>query len=638
MKVRLYYPAFDPAIVERDNIKPSMQYLGTDIDFPNGLLDGMVSNEVALIDFDPETGELADGPKVHPPDSGNKMHVLSVDRSALKKRPKSIASIQTLCFGAVVRTIRLIEKPWALGRKLKWAFNGDQLFVVPRAGFGANAFYHRDSHSLQFLVVADQGRPSEGTNGEQQGRFTALSPDIVAHETAHAIVDGIAPGLYDAAAPESLALHEAIADLTALIVSLQTSHFVTYVLDREGGNLNAETVGAIAEEIGGLSVPSGGLEKRNHGLRNLSNKFALPRADGSIPEGMEEVGSLQPHKLSEVLSGALFSFMMAVFLKRREMRARTLTAKKKKDRLYSASGYAVAMATRALASIVYRALDYLPPGEISFADFGRAMLAADRVVFPGEDENELRTLLIDELVRRNIGTHDSLAWYGELVPPDVSDQDLERFAEGSNDWLIYDFVNRFRSLFRIPDNTPFQVHEPKVLHKSVVPPPAAKDFEESTERHERAEREAAQNPDDAEDDETDEEIALRELLIKVSWKTREEHRINGSLHSYLFTFGTTVSFDLDKKTVIARLSTNADGKPEDHDISSQRRHRDGRRALLENWLQEAWIEEGTNAAAAPQLIERDGVFEVRNMAHQLHFARDDEIRIPKWVDLEDDDG
>lgn len=630
MKTKLFYPAFDPAMVEEHNIPASMRYVGTHVEFPEGLLDGLISNEVALIDFDPETGNLEAGPFVSPPAAGNKMHLVSVGREEFISRPKSIASIQTLCFGMVIRTIRLIEKHQVLGRKLKWGFNGDQLFVVPRAGFGANAFYHRDSHSLQFLVVADQGRPSDGANGEQQGRFTALSPDIVAHETAHAIVDGIAPGLYDAAAPESLALHEAIADVTALIVSLKTGPFVTYVLDRGQGNLDGPLVGSIAEEIGALSVPSGSNKHRAHGLRNLSNTYALPRSDGTMPKEMAAVTSLEPHDLSEVLSGALFSFMMKLFVQRRKQRM-----VEKSTSSYSASGYAVAVSVGALASIVYRALDYLPPGEISFADFGRAMLAADRVIFPGDDEKELRDLLTEELVRRNIGTPESLSSYRDFVPPDISSQDLNRFAEGGNDWLIYDFVNRFRSLFRIPDNTPFRVHEPLVLNKTMVSSPSVADTEESTARHYRAERHSTVDLGDSDDEEENNRVDLRELLIKVSWKSREEHIINGSPRIYAFTFGTTVSIDLDRKVVLTRLSTNSDGVPEDHDTAAQSRHRKGRRDLLTNWIQEGRIAEGLDYGTSPQLVERNGVFEVRNMAHQLHVTNGVGIEIPGWLDLDE---
>jgi hypothetical protein len=50
-----------------------------------------------------------------------------------------------------------------------------------------------------------------------------LSRDIVSHETGHAIIDGVAPDLYNAVTPQSLALHEAMADLAALLLAFETN-------------------------------------------------------------------------------------------------------------------------------------------------------------------------------------------------------------------------------------------------------------------------------------------------------------------------------------------------------------------------------------------------------------------------------
>ena len=59
--------------------------------------------------------------------------------------------------------------------------------IVPRAGVKANAFYERQSRSLQFFEFAADGRDI----------FLSLSRDVVAHETGHAILDGLARDLYN---------------------------------------------------------------------------------------------------------------------------------------------------------------------------------------------------------------------------------------------------------------------------------------------------------------------------------------------------------------------------------------------------------------------------------------------------------
>lgn len=77
-----------------------------------------------------------------------------------------------------------------------------------------------------------------------------------------------------------------------------------------------------------------------------------------------------------------------------------------------AAGRALRLASELFKRIVLRALDYLPPGEVSFADYGRALYAADRAAF--------QTLL-------------------------------------DSDFAAYEFANANRTLLRVPDATPFRV-------------------------------------------------------------------------------------------------------------------------------------------------------------------------------------
>ena len=79
--------------------------------------------------------------------------------------------------------LAFFEDPSALGRSIPWAFEGNRLIVVPHAGYGENAFYDRDSKSLQFYYF--------GSDGETV--YTCLSTDIVNHEFGHAVLDGMRP-------------------------------------------------------------------------------------------------------------------------------------------------------------------------------------------------------------------------------------------------------------------------------------------------------------------------------------------------------------------------------------------------------------------------------------------------------------
>ena len=157
---------------------------------------------------------------------------------------ESRAFNQVSAFATVMRTIRLYEEPDTLGRRVRWAFPGEQLIVLPRAGWGENAVYVREQGRLEFYYF-------QSRNGSREVVYTSLARDIVAHETAHAILDGIAPHLWFAVTPQSIGLHEAIADLTSLLVSIRSRGLRKAVLKRTGGSIeHSSEFSAVGEEFG----------------------------------------------------------------------------------------------------------------------------------------------------------------------------------------------------------------------------------------------------------------------------------------------------------------------------------------------------------------------------------------------------
>jgi len=238
LKVRIPLMIQDPMTSKRLRIKATEGFYPDNEEF---FLDGPVTKRVAVIDFSPVTGKPLTSAHFRPPPPRRvcgwysaRARTKNVSKDDLYeakgKKLYSPAFIQVSAFATVLKTIYLFEgarqekghfmqRPFSgerakdtlthtLGRPLTWAFDSLQLLVVPRAGELANAYYHRDSHSLQFFYYPSPKDRSKNV-------YTCLSRDIVAHETGHAIVDGIAPDLLDACTPQSLGIHEAIADLTA---------------------------------------------------------------------------------------------------------------------------------------------------------------------------------------------------------------------------------------------------------------------------------------------------------------------------------------------------------------------------------------------------------------------------------------
>ncbi len=544
VKLRLPMMVQDPAVAQYKGVQ-LLDNVELDEEF---YLDGPVSKRVAVIDFDEKSGALQKGIRFLSPPPGRVLGDYEIaDRGAATSRDLLAVSV----FATVVKTMQLFEKKDALGRPLTWAFNHVQLLVVPQAGKMSNAYYERESRSLQFFFFPATKDPSRTI-------FSSASRDIVAHETAHAILDGILPDLYSASTPQALALHESVADLTALLSSFECRELATAVLRDNAGRLDKPSAFSfIAEEFG--------MERGAGPLRTIHNTKSLdPKS------GRDFVANDEPHDLSEVLSGALYEVMVAVY-------GQWL---KKFPRPEEALG----IASRQFRRMIYRALDYLPPGEISFADYGRAILAADQAHHP--DEASGRKALVSEFVKRNIVPNErALSVKTNYRLKELRGIEVETLC--TSDWAAYEFANRNRKLFGIPDK----------VHFRVLP------RRDSTKSH----RHRGGREED-----------VRECIFKVSWDEKENHDLGSRFPSRRqITVGATLVIDWNTGMARALLKS---------DFANQKKNRD---ALLSRLVAEDRLRLGDEAAgtrrrplsAAVRAETMGDLMRVRGTARMLHIAR-----------------
>lgn len=512
-------------------------------------LDGPISKRVAVLDFDERSGALRPGVKYVPPRAGRKKgEYVIADRGDTTARDLLAVSV----FATVWKTMQLFEGKDALGRRLTWAFDGPQLLVVPRAGMKVNAYYERASRSVQFFYF-----PSATTAGKTI--YSCASRDIVSHETAHAILDGILPDLYSALTPQALALHECIADLTALLSAFDMSKLAAAVLAKTGGRID------VPSEFSDIATEFGNERSGGRGpLRLLNNTRSLdPKAGADYVRGDE------PHDLSEVLSGALFGTMCAVY-------AQWL------EKFKESPEKSLGIASRQFRRMIYRALDYAPPGEISFADYARAILAADEAHHP--DEASGRKALIAEFVKRRIVPDKSaLKVHTNFREKALRDIDVATICE--SDWAAYEFANRNRKLLGIPDKVPFRVLPRR----------------QSTKLHYHRGNTSAE---------------AHEMIFKVSWDAKEPQNLGGGFPTQRqITVGTTLVVDWDTHMVRSLLTG---------DYGAERKNRD---AMLKRLVAENRIRMGDDPPIRSHLspsisAESSGnLMRVRGTARMLHVAR-----------------
>lgn len=328
------------------------------VDWEPGLADGPTSARFAVVDFNADTGKLAPAAQWND-QLGSFVH----GKSALDRTDAgSLQFHQVNVWVLLQRALAFFEDGNGLGRRIPWAFEGNRLIVVPHAGYGQNAYYDRISKSLQFYYFGE----------EPDTVYTCLSSDIVSHEFGHAVLDGIRPYFNETASVETAAFHEFIGDLTAILMSLRNGVFRNWLARETGGDMTkAEQLSSIAEQFGRAA------EGKPY-LRSAQNK-----------ESMSKVASSQSeHRVSQVLTGAMFDILMALSKHYAEVHERTAPQ----------AFWDVAQRMQRMA---IQPLDLLPPAEVTFRDYALAVIRAEELANP-LDPYGYRRMLIKAFRARGI--------------------------------------------------------------------------------------------------------------------------------------------------------------------------------------------------------------------------------------------
>jgi hypothetical protein len=274
-------------------------------------------------------------------------------------------------YAIAARTLEIFES--ALGRPVPWAFGGPQLYLVPTA-FEEEAAYYADSDQAIYFGYfrSDDGRTV----------YTSLAHDIVAHETTHAILDGLrrrfdVPGL-----PDQAAFHESFADVVALL-SLLSARTSTQALigseptgpirstDLTEEALHRSVLLTIGAEFGdALHLSRGAGIRRSVGM---SPTTEWRRSTSPIWE--------EPHRRGEIFVAAVMRAFVRIWVQRLDALRDRGNGLVDRER---AAEEGVSAASH-LLTMVIRSIDYCPSVEFEFEDFLTAILISDSEVVPDDD-------------------------------------------------------------------------------------------------------------------------------------------------------------------------------------------------------------------------------------------------------------
>jgi len=422
--------AFDPSILRSDG----KQILTTEIDVPaEALAPGPRGYRVTVIDYDASSGKLY---AAWEPDHDGAYADKS--KEDLLRDPRFHAQN---VYAIVMRTLARFE--FALGRRLAWGFDGQQIKIAPHAFAVANAFYSRQDQALLFGYYP-------GSDGGII--FTCLAHDIIVHETTHAILDGLRERYLDVSYPDQQAFHEGFADVVALLSTFSLRDVVAQAFADKGPAIprDALEIDALRRSMLFALGREVGVELTK-ARRDALRRDALRRSVELPPsKGLKDRSEYhEPHRRGEILVAAVMNAFLGAWRARLQTLGEREPGRLDRDRVIEEG----ADAANCLLTMAIRALDYAPPVDLRFDDYLSALLTSDAELRPDDTKycyrEHLRTWFDAYGIEPPEGTKGGL-W--ERAPADLSYEGIHVDALQRNREEVFRFLWENRGALQLDED------------------------------------------------------------------------------------------------------------------------------------------------------------------------------------------
>lgn len=366
--------AFDPSISAQYDTT-GISEITISVPWETNLKAGPIGEYVEVVDVDPASGVA------YKPVDLNDPRILA--QAGLAPSEANPQFHQQMAYAVAMATISQFEQ--ALGRVALWSSHREgskeqfvrRLRIYPHALRDRNAYYSPSKKALLFGYFPVNIRDADNVPGTLC--FSCLSHDIIAHETTHALLDGVHPRFNEPVNADIRAFHEAFADIVALFLHFSYPGVLRDQIGRTRGNLADENLlGQLAQQFG-KATGRGEALRDAIGGKDESGKWQPRRPDVRALDKVTE-----PHARGAILVAAVFSAFLKVY------RARTadlfriasdgtgvLRAGEIHPDLANRLAFEAARTAQQTLQMCIRALDYCPPVGITFGDYLRAIVTAD---------------------------------------------------------------------------------------------------------------------------------------------------------------------------------------------------------------------------------------------------------------------
>ncbi|MBU3077955.1 hypothetical protein [Sphingomonas quercus] len=423
-KLRAY--AFDPQSstdLATANINNAVISLPWEQPWEHPVTPGPCGEYIEVIDHDPASGLFYDPVDLNDP------ALLQEGLPASEGRPQFH---QQMVYAVAMKTVRSFER--ALGRTIYWARElppptrtetvearaekrtevVQRLRIYPHALRERNAYYSPDKTAILFGYF----QPQDVQMGDRWV-FTCLSQDIIAHETTHALLHGVHRRSVQRSNLDTLAFHEGFADIVALLQHFTMVDVLRQQIAQNAGSLRTTSLlNSLAGQFGKA------LGRRSGALRtalDLVQQDAQAAANASPEERARRTAATtltdrvrEAHDRGGFLVAAVFDAFVTIY----ERRTADLMRLARDGGLRSGDDLSPDLVGR-LASeaakiadhvlrMCVRALDYVPPVDMTFGEYLRAIITADTDLVP-EDPFCYRVAFAQAFRRRGIVPEGSLS-------------------------------------------------------------------------------------------------------------------------------------------------------------------------------------------------------------------------------------
>ena len=367
---------------------------------------------------------------------------------------------QQMVYAVASLTIKNFER--ALGRRSLWSPRrnppglhpkNDSVFVqrlriYPHALREENAYYSPIKVGLLFgYFRASDDAPEDHVPGGMV--FSCLSHDVIAHETTHALLDGMHRNFLKATNPDVRAFHEAFADIVAMMQHFTFPEILRHQITMTRGALqdHESLLTQLAGEFGRASGMRGALR---YGIGEIGEDGKWKKKQ---PDPTEYDRILEAHDRGAILVAAVFEAFVNIYGTRISDLLRLATGGSGvlqpgaiHPDLVGRLASEASKAAQHVLTMCIRALDYCPPVDITFGEFLRAVITADTDSVP-DDDMHYRIAFVEAFRRRGIYPRDlrtlspdSLLWRtpesDEVRPSQTLQDALQRLQPYASAFLF----------------------------------------------------------------------------------------------------------------------------------------------------------------------------------------------------------